>query len=270
MPTLLGIVLGIGLMIVAIILTSKQDPSAAKSLFEMYVNPSSFMIVFGGTIAATLIAHPFGHLIRGFKAFFIVFTRGPGNFIKPIEDICNFTTVYTKGGITSLEEELKKYKQNNLIKDAITMIINGFKPEEVRDALDVSISRKYDRETIDVYVFRTMARAAPAFGMVGTLVGLIFMLRVMGDNPQGIGPFLAVALITTFYGLILAHLFFTPMANKLLHSAELNLRIGRLILEGIMLLVEKKHPLFIKDQLSVFVPPTQRHLLYKEEKKTKK
>ncbi|MDI6642102.1 MAG: MotA/TolQ/ExbB proton channel family protein, partial [Elusimicrobiota bacterium] len=97
--------------------------------------------------------------------------------------------------------------------------------------------------------------------------GLIFMLRVMSESPEGIGPFLAVALVTTLYGLILAHLIFNPMGNKLLHQAEINMRIGKMEIEGIMYILKKQHPIYIKDQLSGYIPPKLRIQLFKEEKK---
>lgn len=267
MPTtLIGIIIGIGIMVGAIIGVANYDIEKFQKLttIELYVSIPSFLIVFGGTLAATLIAHPFSHLIRGFKAFFIVFIRKELDLVAIIEDICSFAVEYSQKGIPGLEEKLKKYKSEDLLKDGIGMIVNGYKPEEVLQFLEHSISRRYDQEMIDYYVFRTMARTAPAFGMVGTLVGLIFMLQKLGDNPKLLGPFLAVALITTFYGLILANLVFNPMGNKVLHHAELNLRIGRMIYDGITFILQKQHPVFIKDQLAAYVPPQKRVKLFRK------
>jgi chemotaxis protein MotA len=267
MPTtLLGIIIGISIMVGAIIGVANYDVEKFQNLTtsQLYLNLPSFLIVIGGTLAATLIAHPFSHLIRGFKAFFIVFVRKELDFVRVVEDICEFSTEYTQKGIPGLEEKMKTYTSEDMLKDGITMIINGYKPEEVLQFLEHSIHRRYDQELIDYYVFRTMAKTAPAFGMVGTLVGLIFMLQKLGDDPKKLGPFLAVALITTFYGLILANLVFGPMGNKLLHHAELNMRIGRMIYDGVSFILQKQHPVFIKDQLAAYVPPHQRKRLFKE------
>lgn len=270
MTTFFGFVIGLGLMIGAIILTAKESETAmhvTPTLYQLYLNPGAFMLVFGGTLSATLVAHPFTHLLKGFKGFFIAFTHGAGDFITPVEEICDFATSYTKGGVLALEEKLKDYKKESLLKDAIGFIINGFKPDEVRSSMEIAISRRYDSEYIDVHVFRNMGKVSPAFGLVGTLIGLIFMLQVMGDNPKSVGPFLSVALTATLYGVIFTNLIFNPIANKLTHRAELNLRFGKLTLDGIMLILEKRHPIFIKDKLSVFVPPAQREKLYKKEEK---
>lgn len=267
MPTtLIGIIIGISIMVGAIISVANYDIEKFQKLTtaQLYLNLPSFLIVIGGTLAATLIAHPFSHLMRGFKAFFVVFVRKELDFVKVIEDICDFSTMYSQKGILGLEEKLKTYTSEDLLRDGINMIINGYKPEEVLQFIEHSIHRRYDQEMIDYYVFRTMARTSPAFGMVGTLVGLIFMLQKLGENPKLLGPFLAVALITTFYGLILANLVFGPMGNKLLHHAELNMRIGRMIYDGICFILQKQHPVFIKDQLAAYVPPSQRNKLFKK------
>lgn len=268
MATFFGFLLGLALMVGAVLLTVKESTSAhvTPTVFQLYLNPGAFMIVFGGTLSATLVAHPFPHIIRGFKAFFSAFKHGAGDFVKPIEDICDFAVTYTKGGVLALEERINSYKGDELIKDAVGMIINGFKPAEIRSSMEIAITRRHDREYIDVHVFRNMGRVAPAFGLVGTLIGLIFMLQIMGDNPKSVGPFLSIALTATLYGVIFTNLVFNPIANKLTHKAELNIRIGKLVMEGIMLLIAKQHPLYIKDRLSVFVPPAQREKLYPEEK----
>ncbi|MFH1540256.1 MAG: MotA/TolQ/ExbB proton channel family protein [Elusimicrobiota bacterium] len=264
--TLLGIVMGLGMTIFAIIGVSQQDSSSIGSLVNMYLNMPSFLMVFGGTIASTLVAHPFSHLVRGFTAFFVVFTRKEFDWIKAINTVCEFSQVYIQKGIPGLEEKNKTHKTKSLVKDGISMYVNGYKLEEVKEFLETTIERRYDREMIDYYVFRTMGSAAPAFGMAGTLVGLIFMLRVMSESPDKMGPFLAIALITTFYGLILAHLVFNPIGNKLKQQAAINVRVGTMEIEGIVHILKKQHPVYIKDQLSSYIPPKERLQLFKEEK----
>ncbi len=271
MPTtLFGIIMGLGVMIFAIIKVTQQDPSAINSVTDIYINYPAFMIVAGGTLASTLIAHPLSHLFRGMKAFFVVFIRPEFNFTKIINDICNFSQVYVKEGIPGLEKKIEEHKTNNMVKDGLAMLVNGYKPEEIQEFLETSVARKYDTNMIDYYVFKTMSKAAPAFGMVGTLVGLIFMLSIMNDDPSKIGPFLAVALVTTFYGLILANLIFSPMGNKMIHQAELNFRTDKMEAEGVMYVMKKQHPIYIKDALASYVPNKQKKRLFKDENKQAK
>ncbi len=262
--TIFGIIIGVGIMFFAIVSVINQDPGRLITPASMYLNLPSFLIVLGGTLSSTLIAHPFSHLIRGFIAFIVVFTRREFDFIKLIEDICQFSQLYTTKGIPGIEEKINSYKTETLLKDGLRMVVNGYSEQEIKEYLEVSLQRKYDRDMIDYYLFRTMGRASPAFGMVGTLVGLIFMLSIMGDSPEKIGPFLAVALVTTFYGLILAHLIFLPMGNKLQHQAEINIRIGRMAVEGVNYILKKQHPVYIKDQLAGYLSPAMRTKLLKE------
>ena len=268
--TILGIIIGIGVMIYAIIEVARGDPGKVIGLKDMYLNMAAFLIVMGGMIASTLIAHPFPHIVRGFVAFFVVFIRKDQDFVSIISFMCDTSMAYAKNGIAGIEEQIKLYKKEDILKDGLTMIVNGYKMEEVQECLEVNIQRRHDREMIDYYVFRTMGKSAPAFGMVGTLVGLIFMMRVLAESPEKIGPFLAVALVATFYGVVFANLIFNPMANKLLYQAEYNMRIGRMEIEALEYIMKKQHPMYIKDRLVSYVPPNQRKRLYAENAKTKK
>jgi chemotaxis protein MotA len=265
--TIIGILVGISVMVIAIIEVTTQGTAKVMGVSDMYLSIPAFLIVMGGTIAATLVAHPFSHLVRGFYAFFVVFIRKEFDFVDTIEEICDASAKYTKDGLKGLEEKLKTYKADDLLKDGLTMLVNGYKTEEVYEYLETNIQRKYDREMVDFYVFRTMGKTAPAFGMVGTLVGLIFMMRVLSESPEKMGAFLSVALVATFYGVIFANLFFNPMSNKLLVHAEQNFRIGRMQIEGIMYILKKQHPIYIKDKLSVYMPPRQRKQLFKNQDK---
>ncbi|MFA5858459.1 MAG: MotA/TolQ/ExbB proton channel family protein [Elusimicrobiota bacterium] len=266
MPTtILGIALGLFLMVLAIITTANQDPTAHRSVYSLYLDLSAFFIVVGGTIAATLIAHPFSHIIRGMNAFFTLFFRQEFDNLKIVEEICEFANIYAQTGIKGLEGRIKTYKDENMLNDGMKMILDGYQKDEIKKALEINVTRRYDREMIDYYVFRTMGRSAPAFGMVGTLIGLIFMLRSLGDSPEKMGPFIATALVATLYGLILANVIFIPMGNKIEHHAEINLRIGNLQIQGVMYIIEKRHPIFIRDQLSHFMSPLQRKKLYAKE-----
>ena len=160
MPTtIFGIIVGIVVMVLAIVEVTQQNAAKVMGVQEMYLSIPAFLIVMGGTISSTLIAHPISHLMRGFYAFFIVFVRKEYDFIEAIEEICDATIKYTKNGLAGIEEKLKTYKNDDLLKDGMTMLVNGYKPEEVYDYLDTNIQRKYDREMIDFYVFRTMGKA---------------------------------------------------------------------------------------------------------------
>lgn len=254
MLTIIGIVLGVLAMLVSIIMTGAKT--------RLYIDVGGIMIVTGGTIAAILVAHPFQYVVRGFKAFYIVFKRGEHNFVQYINEIADLAQTYVKDGMPPIEERAKNMR-GCLLKDGLTMWVNGYTREEIWSALGKNNKLRWERENSEVQVFKTMSRTAPAFGMVGTVVGLIYMLSQMYDHPEQLGPGMALALTTTFYGLIYSNLIFSPMADKLSATADSNLTLGHLQIEGLIMVMEKKHPLYIKDHLIGFVPPSQRGQLYR-------
>jgi len=254
--TLLGIILGMSVMVIAII--------EVKAPFKAFINVPSFFIVVGGIIASTMTAFRAEDLFNSLWAFLIVFFRGQPVVLKEIEVISHLSGTYAQQGISGLEEEMKKVK-GSLMKDGLQMFLNGYKWDEIQQTLEDSIGLKYEREQTQVKLFRNMGKAAPAFGMVGTVVGLVFMLSQLKDKPDEIGPFLAIALTATLYGLFFANVIFHPMAEKLSVVSETNVTIGKMWVEGVKMVMEKRHPLYVKDRLAGFVPPRDRKRLYTKE-----
>jgi chemotaxis protein MotA len=259
MLTFIGILIGIGVVVLAI--------SGVQAPYQTFINPHGALIVIGGILASTLISFRFPELVQGISAFFIVFVRGKHNLVKEINTIASLSTIFSRQGIAELEKEVNKLRPS-LFKDGLTLFINGYKKEEIQKIIEESITLRWEREQIEVRLFRQMGRLSPAFGMVGTLVGMIFMLSQMREKPDQIGPFMAIALTATLYGLFLANAVFYPMAEKISVCADDNVILGRLWLEGIIMIIEKQHPVYIKDRLSSYLPPSERIKLYKE--KTKK
>lgn len=240
----------------------------SKTDYRVYLDINSALIVLGGTIAATLTSFHIKDIVRAVWSFFIVFLGHDADFLKLIDEISEISFEYAKAGNVYLDERLKKMRGNPL-KDGLNLHANGYRKEDIRLIMEENNKIKYEREQQQVMLFRVMAKAAPAFGMIGTMIGLVNMLRNMGTNPDQIGPQMAIALITTFYGLILANLIFNPVAEKLSTRADVNFLLGNIMTEGAMLIIEKKHPLFIKDRLASYLPPRQRVKLYMEKGKAK-
>ncbi|MBI4369121.1 MAG: MotA/TolQ/ExbB proton channel family protein [Elusimicrobia bacterium] len=257
MTTLIGIFIGLGLMMFSIILTNAPK--------RLYWDPHALMLVFGGTLAASLIAHPLNNVLRGLRAFFKVFIQGSNNFVPIIGEISEISRNFSKEGIPALEK-VQQAAQHGMFRDGIGLIINGYNAQEIRATYDGNIKIRLEREKGDALVFRTMAKMAPAFGMIGTLVGLIHMLSVMGENSSALGSGMAIALVATFYGLIFANLIFGPIGEKLDIEAEDNYLLGAMYMDGLIMILEKRHPLYIKDRLAVYVPPRQRGRLFGQEK----
>lgn len=161
-----------------------------------------------------------------------------------------------KNGIQSLEQEAKKAAQGDkFIKFGLEMVISGYTGEEIRGILDTTIETTYQRNCVLVVILKYMSGAAPAFGMIGTLVGLIIMLANMGGDPASLGAGLAVALLTTLYGVIFARMIFTPIATKLQQREDIVRFRNYLVAEGLVLLADNKNPRFIQDRMNSYLDP---------------
>jgi chemotaxis protein MotA len=240
--TVIGLVTGAGLILSAIIMGGSAG---------MFVNVPGLMIVVGGTIAATLIkfslADVLGSMNIAMKTFFVKAVSP----IAAIEQIIELATIARKEGLLGLDG--KEFDDEFLAK-GLGMMIDGVPPEQVQAVLSRELQYSTARHKKGQNIFKGMGSAAPAFGMVGTLIGLVQMLAAMSD-PSSIGPAMAVALLTTLYGAVLANLFALPLADKLdLRSKEEALS-RELTIAGVAAIQRGDHPRLIEDQLKVFLAP---------------
>ncbi len=135
------------------------------------------------------------------------------------------------------------------------MVVSGYSGEEVREILNNTIETTFGRNTVPVNIFKSMASASPAFGMIGTLVGLIVMLDNMGGDPTLLGPGLAIALVTTLYGILFARLIYMPAASKIMQREQIVRFRNYLVAEGLALLADRKSPRYIQDKMNSFLDP---------------
>lgn len=245
--TNLGIVLGIGLLGWAIISGSQAS--------TVFYNLEGIAIVLGGTVAATLISFPVADVVRVFDAFRQVFFSSSASYGEQIiSEACVLAQMQRDG--ESLEDE-REHISYPFLRDGVSLYLAGYHPERVRETLEVAIANRSIREMGQVKLLRTMGNFAPAFGMVGTLIGLVKMFSDMTD-PSTIGSGMAVAFITTFYGALLANLIFYPMAEKLEARRIQNLQELNMTLEGVMLIANKEPALYLEGVMNSFLPPGQR------------
>ena len=186
-----------------------------------------------------------------------------------VQDIIELAKKQKEGGPGVLENELQNIKYP-FLQDGVTFITQGHKLEEVRDILEQRESFRYKREQHEADLMKTMGTYAPAFGMVGTLIGLVFMLFGMAasDSDAGmgnIGESIGVALITTFYGTILANLIFNPFAEKIKSRNKENVQAFQIIIEGVCMLHQKKHYFDVKDKLTSYIPNSDRIKYFKDD-----
>ncbi len=246
--TVIGIISGI-----SFILTSMVLGGAGLSI---YIHIPSMMITVGGTVAATLINYPF-HEIRGVMSTvrnaFAFELDTPATMI---ETIVSYATKARREGILTLETELETAKDHFLIR-GVRLAIDGTAPELIRDILTTELSYVESRHSLGQGIFTMMGTYAPAFGMIGTLIGLISMLRTLQD-PSMIGQGMATALITTFYGAIMSNLIFLPIAGKLKSRTQSEILIKEVIIEGILSIQSGDNPRIVEQKLKAFISPRLR------------
>ena len=251
--TIIGIVSGAIVVGIAILLGGD---------FGTFVNVPSILIVVGGGFAATVIRFPlanvFSALALGGKVAFTHKKTSPKDMIG---EIARLAEIVRKDGPLGLEgAEINE----DLLKKGSQMVADGYDPDVIRGMLERERDLFLERLSEGARIYKSIGDAAPAFGMIGTLVGLVQMLSTM-DDPSTIGPSMAVALLTTLYGAVIANLIALPIADKLGNKAVLEELNQTLALDGIMQLRDNKSPALIRELLVAYLPEKQRSQVLGEE-----
>ena len=244
--TIAGIIAGVGVICMAML---------SGGSFMQFVDLPSTLIVLGGTCAAVLIRFPLGGVLKALGLGLKIALRNPaGSHRDMVEEIARLGGIARKSGPLGLDNE--KVEDDFLAK-GIQLIADGHDPEFIGESMARESELKIDRLTQGEKIFRAIGDAAPAFGMIGTLVGLIQMLATM-DDPANIGPSMAIALLTTLYGALIANLVAIPVADKLaakLKDAELN---QALVTDGVVQIRQNKNPNLIREMLLAYLPENAR------------
>ncbi len=228
-----------------------------------FVDIPSLLITVGGTISATLVSFPLGQMVGlvGVMQKAFLFKSLPPTEL--IEKIVGFAETARREGILALEQAVQEV-DDAFMATGIRLAVDGTEPELIQTILETELSFIEERHKSGAGMFSQMGSLGPAFGMIGTLVGLVNMLQAL-DDPAAIGPGMATALITTFYGAVIANLIFLPFANKLgVRSAE-ELLQKRMIMEGIMSIQSGDNPRIVEQKLNVFIAPKLRQITEEEE-----
>ncbi|MFP5214001.1 MAG: motility protein A [Acidobacteriota bacterium] len=247
LATLIGIVSAFALVIVSIMMGSGLG---------LFIDLPSAMIVLGGTMGATMIHYPLKDVLGVFRVVKNVFFTRLHSGQDLIDMFIDFSKAARKGGILSIESELWQVKDPFLLK-GLQLAIDGMEPEAIREMMDIEIDYLQERHRTGAEVLSSMANFFPAMGMIGTLIGLIQMLKTMED-PSTIGPAMALALITTFYGAVGANLVCLPMAGKLRRRSREETQIKEMAISGIISLVNGENPRILEQKLQAFMPPKTR------------
>lgn len=243
--TIVGILSGFLIVFVSIFATAQNA--------LVFINLPGLLIVLGGTIAATIVSYPPTYVWRVWRNFLTALRNEKLYDKADVDEIVEIARRWKSGRIADVEERLENVR-SPFLRTGLRLIIDGTPPQDVEDLLHWRIARLRSKENAEAAVFRSMGAYSPAFGMLGTLIGLVNMLFSMSEGGfETIGLNMAVALITTFYGLILANLLFKPIATKLEDRTEQRVRTLGMALEAITLISQQRSPSYVRETLYSFL-----------------
>lgn len=246
--TVIGLVLGMALVLGSI--------AIGGGGLGPFIDVPSIMITVGGSISAILINFPLAKVLSVFnvvKKCFVVRLPTPPEVIAQFKE---FATIARRDGLLAMESQLETVN-DPFLRRGLELVIGGSPKEELINSLETEVSYIEQRHQTGKKLMDAMAAAAPAFGMIGTLIGLVQMLRTLED-PSQIGAGMAVALLTTFYGALIANLFCIPMAGKLESRSQEEVMIRDLMIAGLISLTEGHAPRVLEERLQAFLSPSHR------------
>ena len=245
--TLVGFVAAFGMVLLGIM---------SGGSITSFINIQGVFIVIGGTLGATLVNFPLQTVFNTFKVAGNAFRFEAQDTKELITQLLDYAQVVRKEGVLALEDRVANL-DNAFMAKGLQMAIDGQEPEVVEAILQNEIDKMEDRHEMGAGVMDAMGGLSPAFGMIGTLIGLVQMLQSM-DNPSTIGPAMAVALLTTFYGALMANAIFIPLAGKLRARHEQEALNYQVIVSGVRNIVAGENPRIIEQKLLAYLPPPQR------------
>jgi chemotaxis protein MotA len=245
--TIIGIIAGIAFTL---------QPIFSSGTPQSFLDYPSVIIVLGGGIASTLISYKLSEVAKIIKVAAKAFTSKATPPEKIIMLLVELSQKARRDGLLALETE-----QDNIgdeyLKQSLQLVVDGVEPDMIRDSMDLELQNLKIRHEKGQGLFKTMGTLFPAWGMIGTLIGLIILLKSLND-PANIGPAMAVALVTTFYGSVLANFICNPVANKLALKSKEEVQAKEMIIEGILSIQAGENPRIMEHKLKTFLSPDQK------------
>jgi len=245
LATLLGMVGAIGIVLAAIL-------TGGSGL--VFVNVPSILIVLGGTFMVVMIKFSLSHFFGAFKVAARAFIFKLENPEELISQIVKLSNMARKEGMLALENE---EIDNETLQQGVQMLVDGNDHGVIQAVLHKDLQQTVDRHSWGAKVFSATGDVAPAMGMIGTLIGLVQMLSAM-DDPKAIGPAMAVALLTTLYGAMLANMVALPIADKLTLRKSEEGRIKAMCIDGVLAIQEGQNPRIVESMLKAYLDPKKR------------
>ncbi|MBQ3786947.1 MAG: motility protein A [Lachnospiraceae bacterium] len=254
LASIIGLVMCIALVIFAIV-----SGDAGFSALNNFVDFQSALITIGGAMMAILASNTLPSFLGGLKTIALVFKAPAINSPAIIAKIIELSNVARKEGLLALEEAAADL-DDAFMKKGVLLIVDGTDPDLVRGILETEMVSIEARHKGNIGLWQDIASMGPAWGMIGTLVGLINMLQAL-DDPSSIGPSMAVALITTLYGSMMANWICTPVASKLKVNNESEMQVKEIMIEGLLSIQAGENPRVIEEKLKSFLSPAERENL---------
>jgi len=245
--TIIGMVLGVFVIVGAILMGGMP---------QMFFDPASVVVVCIGAVAALFTAFPLGNILGLPKVMMKTVFSKPVAVDAILAQLVSFAEVARRDGILALENHVDEI-EDALLVQGIQMAVDGTDPELIEAIMEADLENMISRHEVSKGIFDCLGKYAPAFGMIGTLIGLVTMLGDMSD-PSGIGAGMAVALLTTLYGAIIANVVFLPLADKLALRSNEEILAKTIVIKGVISIQSGDNPRVVEQKLKTFLPPAVR------------
>lgn len=245
LATIIGFIAGIAVLL-----------SGMYSDLGAFVDMPSVILTMGGGLVSTILSVSLEEFLRIPKLVAMVFKNSTYNTLQTIKIMVDMSQRARRDGLLALETAGDETK-DEFLRKALELVVDGVEPGIIRDSMQLDLDNTEIRHAAGIGIFKTAASMFPSWGMIGTLVGLVLLLKAL-DDPSKIGPAMAVALITTFYGSLLANFICTPIANKLTTRSEEEIRYKQMIIEGVLSIQAGENPRIIEHRLKTFLSPAER------------
>ncbi len=251
LASIIGLLLAFALMVFGM-----ANGDFGVAALPWFVDVPSVLITFGGTLGAVFASNSIQGFVSGLKSITLIFKVPELDSVGTIKKIIDLSNVARKEGLLALEESANTL-EDPFMKKGILLIVDGTDPELVRGILEAELVNTDARHQANIAFWKQIGAMGPAWGMIGTLIGLVLMLKNLSD-PDSIGPSMATALITTFYGSVLANWLSAPVSGKLSLFNDQEIQLKEIMIEGLLSIQAGENPRVIEEKLKSFLAPSMR------------
>lgn len=248
LATLLGFILGAAFMLMGML--------DGGGYLSSYWSLSSLAVTLGGGIASTIIGFTMDDLKKIGKLLPVIFKKKENSPFQTIQMLVDMSQKARREGLLALESGQENIKEEYL-KKALELVVDGVEPEIIRDSMQLELDNMGVRHSKGITFFKTLAAEFPSWGMIGTMLGLINLLKSL-DDPSTIGAAMSLALVTTFYGSVMSNWVCLPIATKLQQCSEEEIRLKEMMIEGVLSIQSGENPRIMEHRLKTFLSPEQR------------